>query len=50
MFSHPRHVVSCLRLAVLVVSALFVLGAAGCGQKGPLYVPADKTPPPATRG
>jgi predicted small lipoprotein YifL len=35
------------RVAVLIVSALWVLGMAGCGRKGPLFLPDDVTQPPA---
>lgn len=32
---------------LLTIAAVALL-LAGCGQKGPLFRPGDKTPPPAT--
>lgn len=33
-----------MRIALSLTVSLFCLGLAGCGQKGPLYLPTD--PPP----
>jgi len=36
-----------MKHSILVFSALLIL--AGCGQKGPLYLPAEKTDEPRTQ-
>lgn len=30
-------------LAILTLAALLLMGMAGCGQKGPLYLPDEQT-------
>gem|GEM_PF-2723888 len=34
------------RVVALIVSALWILSVAGCGRKGPLYLPDDMKRPP----
>ncbi len=36
------------RSALFILSIAFVAAAAGCGRKGPLYLPDDTRRPPST--
>ncbi|MET0380086.1 MAG: lipoprotein [Spongiibacteraceae bacterium] len=38
-----------MRITALVFIVALGCGLAGCGQKGPLYLPSDPNPPAAPR-